>query len=306
MTPAERARRLLKWYPPAWRERYGEEFAALLDDTAGDAAPSVRLRLDVVRSGVAMRLREAGLSGRDTPPAGWIRGGALLVLCAWSVFVVAGIGLQKTAEHWQDAVPSGAARTWAEIAFGAVQALAGIASLLVVAGAVAVLPAVARSLRSGGWPAVRRSFVRAAIICGVTVTAFIGLAVWAGRLTDAQRNGSDLAYGLGALLFALLVCASIASVTAAAVATVRRLSLPPAVLRLEGHLAEAVTVAIIVMSVAAGVWWAVVAATSPRFFTAGGSPFQPQTAVVAALMLSAVALSVTGARRVIQGSRRTA
>jgi hypothetical protein len=143
-------------------------------------------------------------------------------------------------------------------------------------------------------------------MCGVTLTAFAGLAVWAGRLTDAQRNGNDLAYGLGAVLFALLVCGSIASVTAAAVATVRRLSLSPAVLRLEGHLAEAVTMAIVVMSVAAAVWWALVAATSPRFFTAGGSPIQPQAVVVAALMLSAVALSVSGARRVIQGSRRTA
>ncbi len=31
-TPRERAARLLRWYPRAWRERYGEEFAELLID----------------------------------------------------------------------------------------------------------------------------------------------------------------------------------------------------------------------------------------------------------------------------------
>jgi hypothetical protein len=29
-TPAERAGRLLRWYPRAWRDRYGEEFTELL------------------------------------------------------------------------------------------------------------------------------------------------------------------------------------------------------------------------------------------------------------------------------------
>jgi hypothetical protein len=28
-TPAERAARLLRWYPRAWRDRYGEEFTGL-------------------------------------------------------------------------------------------------------------------------------------------------------------------------------------------------------------------------------------------------------------------------------------
>jgi hypothetical protein len=34
--PADpRLARLLRWYPRAWRERYGEEFLALVEDTLG-------------------------------------------------------------------------------------------------------------------------------------------------------------------------------------------------------------------------------------------------------------------------------
>ena len=296
MSSSERARHLLRWYPPAWRRRYGDEFAALLTDVMGDAAPSVRLRLDVIRSGIAMRLRDVGLSGDGTPPTEWIRGGALGVLCAWSIFVVAGIGLQKTAEHWQDVVPA-SARTGAEIAFATVQVVAAIASLLVVAGAVAVLPALARFLGAGGWAEVRRPFLRAVATCGVTAVALGGLVWWAHRLSAAQRNGADVAYGLGALLFGLLVVASIATVTAAGVHAVRRIRLSPSVLRLEGHLAEAVTGAMIVIAAAACVWWGIMAASVPWFFV------RMQMIMVTGLMLAAVILAALGTRRVIAGRR---
>jgi hypothetical protein len=304
MTMPARTRRLLRWYPPAWRSRYQEEFAALLDDAAGDSALSVRLRLNVIRSGVAMRLRDAGISGDGVPPSEWIRGGALVVFCAWSIFVVAGIGLQKTSEHWQDALTGGVARTWATVAFGVVQAVALIASLAVVAGAVVVLPAVARFLAADGWRAVRRRFLWAAAVCGVTAAALAGLALWANRLSGPQRNGTDAAYGLGVLLFAALATASIASVTAAGVATVRRLDLSPAVLRVEGYLAEAVTAAMVVMAMSAWIWWGVVATSAPSFFGGSGPVFNPQMVTVTGFMVGAVTLAVFGTRRVTQGSRR--
>ena len=297
MTPSERARRLLRWYPPAWRRRYGDEFAALLDDSLGDAAPSIRLRVDVIRSGVAIRLRETGLTGDVTPPSEWIRAGALTVLCAWAVFVVAGIGLQKTSEHWE-AVVSGSAHTWAGIAFGAAVVLAGVASLLVVAGAVAALPAVARFRAAGGWRAIRRPVVRAAATCGVTVVALAGAVWWARRLSEPQRNGADLAYSLAALGFALLLCASIATVTAAGVDIVRRLDLSPRVVRVEGRLAEAVTVAMVLMAVCACVWWGVMASAAPSFFGGVG----PMSAI-AGLMLGAVVLAAFGTHRVLKGIR---
>lgn len=48
---ATRATRVLRWYPTAWRERYGAELVALLDDTHADASLSVRERCSLARAG---------------------------------------------------------------------------------------------------------------------------------------------------------------------------------------------------------------------------------------------------------------
>ncbi len=39
--------RLLRWYPPAWRDRYGDELVALLEDELDGTAPTVRLRVSL-------------------------------------------------------------------------------------------------------------------------------------------------------------------------------------------------------------------------------------------------------------------
>ena len=47
-----RPARLLRWYPRAWRERYGEELLALIQDTLDEGRPTWRLRLGVVRGNI--------------------------------------------------------------------------------------------------------------------------------------------------------------------------------------------------------------------------------------------------------------
>jgi len=38
--PADpRVARLLRWYPPAWRERYADEFVAMVEDTLDGRRP---------------------------------------------------------------------------------------------------------------------------------------------------------------------------------------------------------------------------------------------------------------------------
>jgi hypothetical protein len=51
------AQRVLRWYPAAWRRRYGEELIALLDDTHGDDDLPRRARLSLVSSGLIQRIR---------------------------------------------------------------------------------------------------------------------------------------------------------------------------------------------------------------------------------------------------------
>jgi hypothetical protein len=56
MNPRD-ASSILRWYPAAWRRRYGEELVAMLDDTYGDAALPRRARISLFRSGVIERIR---------------------------------------------------------------------------------------------------------------------------------------------------------------------------------------------------------------------------------------------------------
>ncbi len=44
--------RLLRWYPPQWRERYGDELEALVADTLEEEKPSLRFVMAVSWAGL--------------------------------------------------------------------------------------------------------------------------------------------------------------------------------------------------------------------------------------------------------------
>jgi hypothetical protein len=48
---------VLRWYPSAWRRRYGKELVALLEDTYGDQPLPLRCRLSLIHSGTRERGR---------------------------------------------------------------------------------------------------------------------------------------------------------------------------------------------------------------------------------------------------------
>lgn len=303
MSGSRTSGRLLALYPPVWRARYGEELEALIVESSGGQGVPWRVRADVALAGGRERLRAAGLSG-DGAPSERVRGGVLLTLCAWALFVVAGMGVQKFSEHWQDATPA-ASRALPSTAFDAlvVAALCGI--VLVLAGIAATLPSVAAFLRGGGWRAIRRRVVTAALLTGVEVTATIGLVVWAHGLTGPQRNGHDVAYAIAFLCLALLAAACLVAWTVAAVATARRLPLRAATLRTETWIACAVAGAMGVMTAATAVWWGALAGAAPWFLAgsaagAAASPLAPQLLAAAALMLLATLLGGAGAQRAVR------
>lgn len=49
-------RRMLGWYPRSWRDRYGKEMSALLEDTYADGGIPFRSRLALIRAGVGERV----------------------------------------------------------------------------------------------------------------------------------------------------------------------------------------------------------------------------------------------------------
>jgi hypothetical protein len=59
---ARRARRLLRWYPVAWRERYGEEFVDHLEQEFADRTTDLRRSVNIIRKGLVARVGDLGLS----------------------------------------------------------------------------------------------------------------------------------------------------------------------------------------------------------------------------------------------------
>ncbi len=185
------ARVLLRWYPEGWRTRYGEEFIALLEDKIGDETPSLTLRWSVATSGVRERCHESGLLGQHCSVAQQRRNGAFVVLVAWAVMSVGGMGLFKSAEHFSNSLPVGS-RTVTELAYNVVALGGVVGTMLVVAAAGVALPALIRFLRGGGSKHVRKAFARAGVFFVLLSIVTVGCSTWAHQLDSAQRNGGNL------------------------------------------------------------------------------------------------------------------
>jgi len=291
---------LLHAYPRAWRERYGDELVSLIEAGAEGGRVSLRVKLDVLGAGLVQRLRSSGLAGDEVPPEGRIRAGVLLVLSSWSAFVVAGIALAKTAEHWQAATPR-PDRGVPRAAYDGVVLAAGLGSLAVLLGIVLTARPLYAFLRAGGWRQIRRPVLRGLAATGLTVAALIPSVGWAHHLTNAQRNGGDFLYGMAFLGVGALAVASIGLWTHAAVVTARRLALTSGSLRRETLLAAATTSAMVVMTLAATVWWTSVDASAPAFFGGGALPFR--MVVLTLVMFGATALATAGTFRSLRAAR---
>jgi hypothetical protein len=240
--------KLLLAYPAAWRERYGDELASLIEaDSEGGRVPW-GVKLDVIRAGLAERLRSSG------PPEVRIRAGVLLVLKSWAAFVVAGIAFAKTAEHWRAVTPESDRRV-PTAAFAGVLLGAELGTLAVLLGIVLVARPLFTFLRAGGWQKIHRPVLRAIGASGLTVAVFLPVVVWAHHLTSAQRNGGDWLYGSAFVVLAVCSVVSIALWTHAAVVTACQLTLTRAALGRETLLAVATTIGMAAMTIAATVWW---------------------------------------------------
>jgi hypothetical protein len=289
---------LLALYPAAWRRRYGDELDALIVDMhAGGRNTGWRVRADVLRAAARERLR----GSHRGEPSRRIRGGASLVLWGWAVFVLSGAIVAKTSEHWQRSL-SGRPAPIAKIAFAGLTVAAVTAAVLVAAGIVLTLPAAMRFLREGGWSRIRSRTLIAAALTAAAVAGTIALVAWAHRLTVLERNGHDHLYAGAFLCWAALVAAMVLAWTAVATTMTRGLRCGRAVLRAQALLAPAVTILMVVMTVATAAWWAIVGHVSPAALTGGSVAAQapaivPQLVVAGGLMLIATAIGAVGAAR---------
>lgn len=305
MTAERAAALLVRLYPAAWRARYGTELEALIVEASGGRVPW-RTHADVARAALGERLRSAGFAA-ERPPAERLRSGTLAVLCAWALFVLAGLAVQKFSEHWEASLPE-ASRTLPTVAFAVLVAAAAAGTALVLVGVAAALPAAVRLLRTDA-ASVRRHLAAAAVSTAAAVPLTAALVVVAHGLTERQRNGHDAAYLALGLVWAVVALCCFVAWTALGVAIARRIDLPATVLRLEALLAAGTTLAMVAMTAATAVWWAALALRAPGFFAgspqhaATGSPLAPQLVAAQACMLVATVAAAAGSARALRALR---
>jgi hypothetical protein len=325
---ARRAGRLLLWYPRAWRDRYGEEFAELLISDLAERPRSASRVLDVARAGIVARLADAGLcgvpvTGQDGQPA---RALASLSACL-AVFVIVGAAMwSQLTVGWQWSAPASTATTAGMVA------MSGAVLLFAALALIAALPVgyvVAARLMTGR---NRRDVLVPSLVFGLCLAAlFIGGRhfgngwpgtgghPWEGLRAGGQEwIGRGLVPGgLAAFSWAATLSvttywlhpAALASFPApevawmvasplllgaaiwAAAALVRRAGLPERVLAFEGRLAGVAYAAMMVFFGGCGCW---VASGGQGLFRAG-------TIDVAGICI--LALVLAGAGQATKGVR---
>jgi hypothetical protein len=185
------ARLALRLYPLGYQGRYGEEMRALLEDQP----PRPATVLDLLRGALRAHLRPGDAPAGAVDPADRARATACGVLLCWEVFAMAGFGFYKSTEDHPFSA-AGHAHPLLRDAHLAVQAVAVIASVTVVVGAVPLIAtALARARRD---PTARRTvalpFLPLTVFAAVT-GAFIAIAhAQAAHHTSAAGYGGAIVW----------------------------------------------------------------------------------------------------------------
>jgi hypothetical protein len=286
VTPAGRAARLLRWYPAAWRARYGAEFTELLIADLAERPRSLARARDVARGGMMARLADAGLAGfpiraASGPAAapgardGQIRASLVSFGCAAVVFLGFGaalwsqltIGWQWSAAASTTATVATVVTSTAMLAFLALAAAAALPVLCVVAVQAvrrprralavpgAVLIAATTLLFAGGrhfgngWPGTggHHGLVPAGLAAFEWAASLSVSAYWAHPAALAAFPAAELAW-------MAVSPVALGGAAAAAATLVRRTELPPRLLAFEARLGT-VACAAMALLLAGCSWW---------------------------------------------------
>jgi len=256
---------LLRLYPAAWRARYGEEFAALLED----CRPTALALLDVFLGALDAHITPFDADGRILRMLNRPRRTAIAVFCAYVAFVVAGIGFNQMIEddlRTLNAHPAIAAAYYVVYWGSAVSVLA------ILAGALPIGLAVARRALAG----------RRWDIIALLAVPVVALAAWLGW-TLALINGLPRAVGLDPSQGAknivwvswvgLFVLAAIVSAAAVSIA-VSRGEVAPRLYRFALGPAAVATLAMAVMLGGVVAWGLLVRAELPAYLDLPTSPLR--------------------------------
>jgi hypothetical protein len=329
-TPAERAARLLRWYPRGWRDRYGAEFTELLISDIEERPRSAGRDLDVARGGLVARLTAAGLAGCPLPAPGvgtvtaqvryrQVSASLGSLGCVLAVFLTVAAALWSELVIYRQAMPPLPGPAQAALLATDVISAAMLALLaLAVLAALPVLVTLAvRFLAAGraGRKALRNP---AAVLLGCVTFLFTGGRHFGNGWPGTGGHGSFVPAGLAAFEWATSLSVSAywahpagffalfprpevywmgtsplalaASVIAAAI-LIRRAGPPPRVLAFEVRLAAAAC-AVMAVVLGAAAWW--VATSGGSRLASGGlrPPFHAGLIDLACTGVLALALPV--------------
>ena len=287
---ARLARLALALYPLAYRRRYGDEMAALLEDSPVSPAAVV----DLLRGAARAHLRPEPAVAAEVGPEERLRLGLSSVLLCWVLFALAGLALYKTTENGGPEAGGGPALLGG--LHTAIQVLAALGSAAVIVGAA---PLVLIALKEGARrPELRRLARRASAYVATIVAATVALVLVAGG--DATLAGGVDALILSAWSLIALVC----GVGCAKIARrgLLAIDVPGRVLRLASACAAAVVAAMVGIAALTAAYLVTLAVAAPGFAGEANGPLgtvsvATSLAIALAAMLVISAPAAVGFRR---------
>ncbi len=145
---AKLAARLLRWYPKAWRSRYGEEFTELLISDLGERPRSWSRTADVIRGGIVARLADAGLCGCAPEATAQARASLASLACCAAVFLgIGGAMWSQLTIGWQWSEPDTVGITVATFVMSGTM---GVFAVLALLAAIPVAWSVMSRIAHGG------------------------------------------------------------------------------------------------------------------------------------------------------------
>lgn len=272
---ARRAARLLRWYPRAWRERYGTEFTELLISDISERPRSRVRMLDVARGGVVARLAVAGLTDFPARGTGNVRASLSTLASCVAVFLIVGGALwSQLTIGWQwsrtPGTPAALATVVTSAAMLALLGLAVLAALPVIvtvavkaahragsglrAPAVVLLAAATLLFAGGrhfgnGWPGTggHHGLVPGGLAAFGWATSLSVSAYWA-------HPGALAAFPAAELAWMTVSPVALAAMAIAAATLVRRAELPPRLLAFETRLGAVTCAVMAVFLAGCGCW----------------------------------------------------
>lgn len=257
---------LLRLYPSGWRDRYGDEFEALLEDY-----PLTPFALvDVLVGALDAHIEPLDANGRIVRMLNRPRRGAIVIFCAYIAFVLAGLSFNQMIEddlRTLNGPHPDLAAVYYVVAGGAVVAL-----LAVLAGGLPIaFSAIRRAVTSRRWDILLLFAIPpVALVIWLAWTWILLNVIWTSHSHITAHSAT------GALLFlswtGIFGLAALASTAAVSIA-VSRSELTPRLYRFA--LAPAAIAALAMAVVLGGVvaWGALIRTDAPPYLSSATTPF---------------------------------